>query len=164
MRLEVSEKHIGLRIALTAVAFVIAVVAFTYGVTRIGHKDPGYHNIEAKISSVITDSQGDLKTTRQQYPNQIGTDQWADTAIDFHTLTYNTGELTENEKQLFPDKYTNARYRRDGLSMIGTSFLIGIIATIFQYAFGLPLGILMARRRSGFHRQSRVCGADQCGL
>ena len=77
-----------------------------------------------EISSVITDSQGDLKTTRQQYPNQIGTDQWADTAIDFHTLTYNTGELTENEKQLFPDKYTNARYRRDGLSMIGTSFLI----------------------------------------
>ncbi|MBQ5391089.1 MAG: hypothetical protein IIU44_01825 [Spirochaetales bacterium] len=61
-----------------------------------------------EISSVITDSQGDLKTTRQQYPNQIGTDQWADTAIDFHTLTYNTGELTENEKQLFPDKYTNA--------------------------------------------------------
>ncbi|MBQ3830551.1 MAG: ABC transporter permease [Spirochaetales bacterium] len=100
-----------------------------------------------EISSVITDSQGDLKTTRQQYPNQIGTDQWADTAIDFHTLTYNTGELTENEKQLFPDKYTNATYRRDGLSMIGTSFVIGIIATIFQYAFGLPLGILMARKK-----------------
>ena len=100
-----------------------------------------------EISSVITDSQGDLKTTRQQYPNQIGTDQWVDTAIDFHTLTYNTGELTENEKQLFPDKYTNATYRRDGLSMIGTSFVIGIIATIFQYAFGLPLGILMARKK-----------------
>ena len=51
MRLEVSEKHIGLRIALTAVAFVIAVVAFTYGVTRIGHKDPGYHVIEAKVDA-----------------------------------------------------------------------------------------------------------------
>ncbi|MBQ3316462.1 MAG: hypothetical protein IJG69_00780, partial [Spirochaetales bacterium] len=51
MKLTVSEKHIGLRIALTAVAFVIAVVAFTYGVTRIGHKDPGYHNIEAKVAA-----------------------------------------------------------------------------------------------------------------
>ena len=51
MKLTVSEKHIGLRIALTAVAFVIAVVAFTYGVTSIGHKDPGYHNIEAKVAA-----------------------------------------------------------------------------------------------------------------
>jgi oligopeptide transport system permease protein len=31
--------------------------------------------------------------------------------------------------------------------MIGISFVIGIIATIFQYAFGLPLGILMARKK-----------------
>ena len=51
MKLTVSERHIGLRIALTAVAFVIAVVAFTYAVTQIGHKDPGYHNIEAKVAA-----------------------------------------------------------------------------------------------------------------
>ncbi|MBR4427171.1 MAG: ABC transporter permease, partial [Spirochaetales bacterium] len=40
-----------------------------------------------------------------------------------------------------------ATYRRDGLSMIGTSFVIGLIATLFQYLFGLPLGILMARKK-----------------
>ena len=100
-----------------------------------------------EISSVITDSQGELKTTLQQYPAQIGTDNWVETAFDFHTLTYNTGELTDNEKELFNDKYTNATYSRTGLSMLGNSFIIGLIATFFQYGFGLPLGILMARKK-----------------
>ena len=100
-----------------------------------------------EISSVITDSQGDLKTTRQQYPAQIGTDIWVETAADFHTLTYNMGELTEAEKTQFNDKYTNATYRRDGFSMIGTSFIIGLIAAFIHYVLGIPLGILMARKK-----------------
>ena len=100
-----------------------------------------------EISSVITDSQGELKTKRQQYPAQVGTDIWVDTALDFHTLTYNQGELTEAEKTQFNDKYTNATYMRSGMSMLGNSFVIGLIATLFQYAFGLPLGILMARKK-----------------
>ena len=51
MKIEVSEKHIGLRIAVTAVALVIAVVAFTIGVVNIGKKTPGYQNIEAKVDA-----------------------------------------------------------------------------------------------------------------
>ena len=51
MKIEVSEKHVGLRIAVTAVAFVIAVVAFTWGVVSIGKKDPGYQTIEAKVDA-----------------------------------------------------------------------------------------------------------------
>ena len=51
MKIKVSEKHIGLRIAVTAVAFVIAVVAFTIGVTSIGKKEPGYYSIEAKTDA-----------------------------------------------------------------------------------------------------------------
>ena len=51
MKIEVSEKHVGLRIAVTAVAFVIAVVAFTWGVLSIGKRDPGYQTIEAKVDA-----------------------------------------------------------------------------------------------------------------
>ncbi len=51
MKLEVSERHLTLRIVLTAAAFVVAVIAFTIGVVRIGHKDPGYHAIEAKVDA-----------------------------------------------------------------------------------------------------------------
>ncbi|MBQ7508243.1 MAG: ABC transporter permease, partial [Spirochaetales bacterium] len=47
----------------------------------------------------------------------------------------------------FNDKYTIATYMRSGMSMLGNSFVIGLIATLFQYAFGLPLGILMARKK-----------------
>lgn len=51
MKIQVSEKHIGLRIAVTAVAFVIAVVAITLGVVSIGKKEPGYQTIEAKVDA-----------------------------------------------------------------------------------------------------------------
>ena len=51
MKIQVSEKHVGLRIAVTAVAFVIAVVAFTWGVLSIGRKEPGYQTIEAKVDA-----------------------------------------------------------------------------------------------------------------
>ena len=51
MKLEVSNRHVTLRIVVTAVAFVVAVIAFTIGVVSIGHKDPGYHAIEAKVDA-----------------------------------------------------------------------------------------------------------------
>ncbi len=51
MKLKVSDKHILLRVILTAVFFVIAVVAFTVGVTNIGRKTSGYQLIEGKTDS-----------------------------------------------------------------------------------------------------------------
>ena len=51
MKLQVSEKHIKLRIAIVAVAFVVAVAAFTIGVVSIGKKTPGYQTIEAKVDA-----------------------------------------------------------------------------------------------------------------
>ncbi len=51
MKLKVSDKHILLRAILTAVFFVIAVVAFTVGVTNIGKKTSGYQLIEAKADA-----------------------------------------------------------------------------------------------------------------
>ena len=100
-----------------------------------------------EITTVITEPTGDLKTSKQQYPNFVGTDKYEETAIDFHKLVYNNGELTESEKTNFPDKYTVVSYRKSGLSMLGNSFVIGIVATIVSYILGLPLGILMARQK-----------------
>ncbi|MBR2551655.1 MAG: ABC transporter permease [Erysipelotrichaceae bacterium] len=100
-----------------------------------------------EITTVINNPTGDLVVSKQQYPSQIGTDNYTDTAIDFHTLTYNGGILSEIERSQFNDKYTVYSYKRSGLSMIGNSFVMGIIATIIAYALGLPLGMLMARRK-----------------
>lgn len=100
-----------------------------------------------EITGVITNPTGDLVTSKQQYPALIGTDQYVETAIDFHTLSYNSADLSEVEKQQFADKYTVYQYKRGGLSMIENSFVIGLIATAIAYFFGLPLGVLMARRK-----------------
>ena len=102
---------------------------------------------DQEISNVITEPTGDLKNVNQQYPSMIGTDEYTETAIDFHSLTYNSAQLSDVEKQQFPDNYTVYTYKRTGLSMLENSFVIGLIATIIAYILGLPLGMLMARRK-----------------
>ena len=100
-----------------------------------------------EITTVITQPTGDLKYSRTQYPNYVGTDRYDETAIDFHQLTYNYGTLTDYEKEYYPDKYTVIGYNRTGLSMLENSFVIGIIATVIAYLIGLPLGILMSKNK-----------------
>lgn len=45
--IEVSEKHIGLRLVLFIVFLLVAVFSFSYGVTSIGKKEAGYQTIDA---------------------------------------------------------------------------------------------------------------------
>ena len=99
-----------------------------------------------EITTVINTPTGELDATPQQYPNKIGTDEYVDTAIDFHSLTYNPS-TTEADRELFPDNYTSYSFKQKGLSMLETSFVIGIISLIIAYSVGLPLGILVARRK-----------------
>ena len=102
-----------------------------------------------EISAVISSPTGELAPTKQQYPRYIGTDEYVDTAIDFHSLSYNSSELSDVDKDQFTDQYTVYTYNRDGLSMLGNSFVMGVIATILGYMFGLPIGNLMARKVDG---------------
>ncbi len=103
-----------------------------------------------QIVSVINQPRGNMKVTSQQFPAKLGTDEYADTAIDFHSLTWNYSELTADEKLNYPDKYTVATFRHGGLSMLENSFVIGLIATVLAYILGLPLGILVARRKDSW--------------
>ena len=101
-----------------------------------------------EITTVIsTPVSGELKTVRTQYPTKLGTDEYVETAINFHSLTYNNGILSDVEKEQFPDKYTVYTYNRSGMSMLETSFVIGVIASMIAYAIGLPLGFLNARKK-----------------
>ncbi len=80
-------------------------------------------------------------------PAKIGTGETVYTSYDFHTLTYNMGEPSELEKEWYPDKYTIASSKVGGLSRMGNSFIMGIIATIGAYLLGIPIGIWMAKRK-----------------
>lgn len=100
-----------------------------------------------QITDVINQPTGELDTRLVQYPALVGTDKWDESAVDFHKLAYNNGELSEMDKELFNDKYTVVTYKRKGLSMLENSFVIGLIATVFAYLLGIPLGVFNARNK-----------------
>ena len=99
-----------------------------------------------EITNVITSPTGDLDIRVQQYPTMLGTDEYSETAADFHSLTYNA-QTTAADRVEYPDNYTTAVLRTKGLSMIENSFVIGLAAVLISYMIGVPLGILMARRK-----------------
>jgi oligopeptide transport system permease protein len=99
-----------------------------------------------EITQVINTPTGALDPVKQQYPTKIGTDEYVETAIDFHSVTYNAN-TTEADLAQFGDNYSAYSFRQKGLSMLETSFVIGIISLIIAYSIGLPLGILVARRK-----------------
>ena len=103
-----------------------------------------------EITSVITTPTGDIKETLQQYPTALGTDQYEKTAINFHSLSYNSsGTLTEFEKEIFPDNYTVYTYNRTGLTPLENSFVIGLISVFLAYGLGVSIGIAMSRHKDG---------------
>ena len=110
-----------------------------------------------EITDVITQPTGDLKYVRTQYPAQVGTDEYVETALDFHQATYSAGGGTEMQAGQFTDNYTNVPFLRKGLSMLENSFVIGLIATILAYALGLPLGILNALKKDKLPDKIGMC-------
>lgn len=100
-----------------------------------------------EITNVINTPTGSMLTLRSQYPSKVGTDEYVNTAINFHSLTYNTGTVTPVEREQFPDNYTVYSYHFGGLSMIENSFAIGLVAVLIAYILGLSIGIAMARKK-----------------
>ncbi|MBO4422046.1 MAG: ABC transporter permease [Clostridia bacterium] len=99
-----------------------------------------------EISDVIVRPQGDLKYKTITFPTG-----WEEsTAINMHSLKYNPNGGGEFEAQRFTDNYSTYTYNKTDLSRFGNSAVIGVISTIIAYMLGLPLGILMARKKDKF--------------
>ena len=73
---------------------------------------------------------------------------------NMHTATYvPTSEDTEQLKvvtERFTDNYTNVQNFKSSFSKTGFSFVIGLISVVASYLLGVPLGILMARKKNTF--------------
>ena len=82
--------------------------------------------------------------TEKEYPKDIGTGVTHSTTFDFHTVTYSSGDI---DTKYYSDHYGDAKEQVSGLTRVGNSFLIGIIATIAAYIIGLPIGLWMALRK-----------------
>lgn len=98
------------------------------------------------VEGVMGKATGSYIYRDQEYPAQVGTGIKSNNAYDFHTVTYSP-IFSEFEEGKYNDNYTQPSARIGGLTRIGNSFVIGIIATIVAYIFGLPIGIFMALKK-----------------
>ena len=96
----------------------------------------------------MTDEQGSVVSSSVTYP----TGYVAETADDLHSATYSEGSLAaggEYTQLRYEDDYTVVTTNLDGMSRMSYSFIIGIISVVLAYFVGIPLGIVMARRKDG---------------
>ncbi|UKI19847.1 MAG: hypothetical protein L6V89_01135 [Oscillospiraceae bacterium] len=93
----------------------------------------------------MTKTQGNKVLSMVTYPTGFQ----EETAGDLHSATYVEGSLTASKlnQERFLDDYTNLAKNLSGKSKMFYSFVIGIIAVALAYLLGIPLGILMARRK-----------------
>lgn len=97
------------------------------------------------VFETMTRSQGSYVLREVTFPTGLV----EDSADDLHQATYMAGSREGNlvYQERFTDDYTNVGMVRNGMSKLGYSFVIGIIATMISYCLGVPLGILMARKK-----------------
>ncbi len=102
-------------------------------------------NTGIDVFTTMTRTQGSFVRSTVTYPTGLV----EDSADDLHSAMYAAGSLNASEvnKARFVDDYTNVDTVRSGFSKIGYSFVIGIISVILAYSLGLPLGLLMARKK-----------------
>lgn len=92
--------------------------------------------------SVITNGQGKQVRTDKVYPTGYKTKS----ADDLHSLRYKYNIDHLDEKK-FKDHYATVDLVTDSPSMIGTSYIFGIIALILSYILAIPFGVAMARNQ-----------------
>ncbi len=97
------------------------------------------------VFDTMTASQGSYEKSTVTFPTGLVEER----ADDLHTATYLKGsrEASAANMSRYIDDYTNVITKKNGMSKMGYSFVIGIIATVAAYCLGVPLGILMARKK-----------------
>lgn len=97
------------------------------------------------VFTTMTRSQGSYVKSTITYPTGLV----EESADDLHTATYMKDSLETNPVNAtrYTDNYTNVDTMKNGMSKIGYSFVIGIIATAMAYCLGIPMGLLMARKK-----------------
>lgn len=97
---------------------------------------------------IMNSPTGDMEQKDQIYPSDIGKENPPTylTSENFHTATYSKS-ATASDIAKFGSKYTNVELFTKGFSRINNSFVIGLIAILIAYLIGIPLGILMAKRK-----------------
>ncbi len=105
-----------------------------------GTSYPTYQGLN--VLTVLFQSQG----TEVKRHVTFETGYEADSGINFGTLRYKP-VLDRMDKKKFVDHYAIYEVDKNQPSMIGTSFTMGIFSLLLAYFLGLPIGVLMARKK-----------------
>ncbi len=109
---------------------------------NLGESFSGQKNQD--VFDTMTAPQGDQEQKPVTYPTGLK----MESSDDLHTAVYVRGS-GENPylSQRFTDDYTQVSERKTGLSKLGYSFVMGIIAVVLAYLIAIPVGTLMARHK-----------------
>ncbi|WP_103981595.1 ABC transporter permease [Helcococcus massiliensis] len=99
-------------------------------------------NPGSSTTEVISEPQGSQKRREITFP----TGHKSTSAEDLHSLQYKHS-IDHLDEQKYEDHYASAKILKDAPSMIGMSYIFGIIALVLSYMLALPWGIAMARNK-----------------
>ncbi|MGM9619071.1 MAG: ABC transporter permease [Oscillospiraceae bacterium] len=102
-------------------------------------------NAGVDVFTTMTQSQGSYVKSMVTYPTGLV----ESSADDLHSAVYMAGSLASSKvyQNRYDDDYTGVNTIKGGKSKIGYSFSIGIIAIAGAYLIGVPVGIMMARKK-----------------
>ncbi|WP_029233362.1 ABC transporter permease [Butyrivibrio sp. VCB2006] len=105
-------------------------------------------NAGIDVFDTMTKKQGSYVMSTMTFPTGL-TEESAD---DLHSATFVYGSMAANKvnSDRFTDDYTSVSTYKAGKSKVGYSFTIGIIEVFLVYLFGIPMGILMAKKKDKF--------------
>ena len=98
------------------------------------------------VFTTMTETQGSFEYSTVTYPSG----NIEESADNLHTATYVAGSLANGTPVIqknYVDDYTNVQANKNGMSRMGYSFTLGIIAVFVSYLLAIPLGITMALRK-----------------
>ena len=101
------------------------------------------------VFTTMTETQGSYAYSTVTYPTGVV----SESADNLHSATYAAGSLENGTKVIktnFIDDYTNVATYKNGMSRMGYSFVLGIIATVLSYLLAVPMGIMMALKKEKF--------------
>lgn len=107
---------------------------------NLGSSYPTLQGIE--VLDVIFQTQGE--EVKREVTFETG--YKSESAIIFGTLKYKYN-IDRVDKNRFVDNYAEYQTKKNQPSMVGTSFIMGIIALALSYVIGLPMGVAMAKHK-----------------
>lgn len=109
---------------------------------NFGVSYPTYSGVDTM--TVIGQEQG--KPVKK--PVTYDTGKKGQSAVNLHSCVYKTSSvLDSNDKSKFATNYADCQSNKDAPSMIGVSYLFGILGLIISYGIALPAGVLMAQKK-----------------